>query len=180
MSKQLRQLERAVNQKLFHRAGRNLVLTEAGHVVFRYAEEIFSLGQELTDVLQGKPVGSPLRLLVGFPHVLSKLVAYRLLEPRSAPARTGSDRMRRESAGLPVDGTCGPSAGHRALRIRRWVRTSMCAHIATCWGNARYPFSGRRSAAAPPSGLPAVTGRREDFTADSTNDTPTVPRAVVR
>ena len=81
MSKQLRQLERAVNQKLFHRAGRNLVLTEAGQVVFRYAEEIFSLGQELTDVLRGKPVGSPLRLLVGLPDVLSKLVAYRLLEP---------------------------------------------------------------------------------------------------
>ncbi|NUQ65251.1 MAG: transcriptional activator NhaR [Pirellulales bacterium] len=81
ISKQLRQLERSVGQRLFKRAGRNLVLTETGQEVFRYAEEIFSLGQELAESLQGKPRRSRPRLSVGIADVLPKLLAYRLLEP---------------------------------------------------------------------------------------------------
>jgi LysR family transcriptional activator of nhaA len=81
ISSQLRKLERAIGGKLFKQVGRNLVLTEQGQVAFRYADEIFSLGRELLDVLQGKPTGSPVRFLVGIPDVLPKLVAYRLLEP---------------------------------------------------------------------------------------------------
>jgi LysR family transcriptional activator of nhaA len=81
ISKQIRQLERSVGERLFRRVGRGLVLTERGQLAFRYAEEIFSLGRELTDVLRGAPSGAPLRLLVGIPDVLPKLVAYKLLEP---------------------------------------------------------------------------------------------------
>jgi len=81
ISSQLRKLERAGGGKLFKQVGRNLVLTEQGQIVFRYADEIFSLGRELMDVLQGRPTGSPVRFLVGIPDVLPKLVAYRLLEP---------------------------------------------------------------------------------------------------
>lgn len=81
ISKQLRQLERSVGEKLFQRAGRNLVLTETGQLVFRYADEIFSLGQELSEVLQGKPARTRLRLLVGVADVVPKLIAYRVLEP---------------------------------------------------------------------------------------------------
>ena len=81
ISSQLRKLEKSVGEKLFKRVGRNLVLTETGQLVLRYADEIFSLGQELTDVLQGRPTGSPLRFFVGVAMVLPKLIAYRLLEP---------------------------------------------------------------------------------------------------
>lgn len=81
ISSQLRKLENALGEKLFKRVGRNLVLTEAGTVVFRYADEIFSLGRELTDVLRGRPSESPVKFAVGVPDVLPKLVAYRLLEP---------------------------------------------------------------------------------------------------
>jgi LysR family transcriptional activator of nhaA len=81
ISSQLRKLEKSVGDQLFKRVGRKLVLTETGQLVLRYAEEIFSLGEELTDVLQGRPTGSPLRLLVGVAMVLPKLIAYRLLEP---------------------------------------------------------------------------------------------------
>ncbi len=81
ISSQLRTLEKSIGSKLFKRVGRNLVLTETGQTVLRYADEIFSLGQELTDTLQGRPTGSPLRFLVGVTDVLPKLVAYRLLEP---------------------------------------------------------------------------------------------------
>ncbi|MBF8258443.1 MAG: nhaR [Actinobacteria bacterium] len=81
ISGQIRALENSLNEKLFARSGRNLVLTEVGRVVFRYAEEIFSLGRELTDTLKGRPTGRPPRLLVGVADVLPKLVAYRLLDP---------------------------------------------------------------------------------------------------
>jgi len=81
ISKQLRQLEHSIGEKLFKRGGRNLVLTETGQEVFRYAEEIFSLGQELTETLKGKPTRRPLRLSVGVADVLPKLLTYQLLEP---------------------------------------------------------------------------------------------------
>ncbi len=78
---QIRALENALGEKLFTRFGRNLVLTEVGRLVYRYANEIFSLGRELTDVLKGRPAGRPIRLVVGVSDVLPKLVAHRLLEP---------------------------------------------------------------------------------------------------
>lgn len=81
LSKQLGQLETAVGQKLFQRVGRSRELTEMGRTVFRYAEEIFSLGEELQDVIRGRPVGQGSRLMVGVPDVMPKLIAYRLLEP---------------------------------------------------------------------------------------------------
>jgi LysR family transcriptional activator of nhaA len=81
ISGQLRSLERAFGTKLFNRAGRNLVLTDAGRVVYRYADEIFSLGRELQDTVRGRPVGSFVRLLVGIADTLPKQISYRLLEP---------------------------------------------------------------------------------------------------
>ena len=81
ISGQLRALEQALGEKLFARAGRGLVLTEIGRVVYRYAAEIFALGHELTDAVKGGPTGHPIRLVVGITEVLPKLVTYRLLEP---------------------------------------------------------------------------------------------------
>jgi LysR family transcriptional regulator, transcriptional activator of nhaA len=81
ISGQIHALEEALGEKLFTRVGRHLVLTEVGRVVFRYADEIFTLGRELIDTLQGQPTGRPLRLVVGVADVLPKLIAYRLLEP---------------------------------------------------------------------------------------------------
>jgi LysR family transcriptional activator of nhaA len=81
ISSQIRRLEEALGEKLFVRVGRNLQLTDAGQVAYRYADEIFSLGREMTDALRGRPTGRPLRLTVGIPDVLPKLIAYRLLQP---------------------------------------------------------------------------------------------------
>jgi LysR family transcriptional activator of nhaA len=81
ISAQIRLLENALGEKLFARAGRNLVLTEVGRVVFRSADEIFTLGRELTDTLKGRSPGRPVRFVVGVADVLPKLIAYRLLEP---------------------------------------------------------------------------------------------------
>jgi LysR family transcriptional activator of nhaA len=81
ISGQLRTLERALGAKLFDHARRNLVMTETGRVVYRYAEEIFLLGRELQDTLDGRPPGRPLRLVVGVADTVPKDIAYRLIEP---------------------------------------------------------------------------------------------------
>ena len=51
VSSQIKALEEALGEKLFERRGRGLALTETGHIVYRYAEEIFTLGRELQDML---------------------------------------------------------------------------------------------------------------------------------
>jgi DNA-binding transcriptional ArsR family regulator len=81
ISGQLRALEENLGEKLFARQGRKLVLTEAGQLVYGYAEEIFSLGKELKDVLQGRPRNHSVRLVVGLSDLIPKLIAYRILEP---------------------------------------------------------------------------------------------------
>jgi LysR family transcriptional activator of nhaA len=81
ISGQLRSLEKNLGAKLFERVGRQLALTDTGRLVYRYADEIFSLGRELQDTLRGRPVGRPLRLVVGVADSLPKLIAYRLIEP---------------------------------------------------------------------------------------------------
>jgi LysR family transcriptional activator of nhaA len=81
ISSQIRTLEESLGEKLFTRSGRGLVLTEMGQVVFRYAEEIFTLGRELQDVLEGRPTGRAIRLTVGIADQLPKLLAHRLIAP---------------------------------------------------------------------------------------------------
>ena len=84
LSAQIRQLEEALGEKLFSREGRRLVLTEAGHTVYGYADEIFSLGRELLDTVKRKAGPSRLRLVVGVADAIPKIVALRLLEPALA------------------------------------------------------------------------------------------------
>ena len=81
ISEQIRSLEASLGEALFARVGRNLVLTEMGQMVYRYADEIFAIGRELMDTVQGRPTDRPLRVMVGITDVVPKLVAYRLLEP---------------------------------------------------------------------------------------------------
>lgn len=81
ISGQLRALEKSLNVKLFDRVGRNLVLTDTGRIVYRYAQDIFSLGRDLCDTLEGRPEDRPLRLMVGIAETMPQLVAYRILNP---------------------------------------------------------------------------------------------------
>ena len=81
ISNQIRKLEDSLGEKLFQRSGRALVLTDMGRIAMRYADEIFSLGQEFTDTMKDRPTGRPLRFCVGIADVLPKLIAYKLLEP---------------------------------------------------------------------------------------------------
>jgi LysR family transcriptional regulator, transcriptional activator of nhaA len=81
ISTQIRMLEESLGEKLFTRQGRHLVLTDVGREAYRYADEIFSLGREMLDVIRNRAPGRALRLAVGIADVLPKLVVYRLLEP---------------------------------------------------------------------------------------------------
>ena len=81
LSSQIKKLERSLGLALFQRRGRTLELTEMGQIAYRYADEIFGLGQELLDALRGRPVGGALRFVVGIPDVVPKLIVHRLLAP---------------------------------------------------------------------------------------------------
>lgn len=80
LSGQIRKLEESLDEKLFVRKGRNLVLTDVGRMAYDYADEIFSLGREMMDALRGRPTSRPAKLLVGIADVVPKLLCHRLLQ----------------------------------------------------------------------------------------------------
>jgi len=90
ISGQLSLLEENLGEALFKRVGRNLELTETGRLALSYADEIFSLGGELEEVIRSLPDGRPLIFKVGVADVVPKSIAYRLL----APALESTDPVR--------------------------------------------------------------------------------------
>jgi LysR family transcriptional activator of nhaA len=80
ISAQLRLLEETLGEKLFKRSGRNLVLTETGHLVLSYADEIFSVGRELMSAVKQRPTERALRLSIGITDALSKLITFEILK----------------------------------------------------------------------------------------------------
>ena len=81
ISAQLTLFEELHGEKLFLKNGRNLELSESGRMVLSYAEEIFSLGQELEEVLQLHPNARSLFLRVGISDAVPKTIAQKLLAP---------------------------------------------------------------------------------------------------
>ena len=81
ISAQVKMLEGSLGERLLERQGRTLVLTEAGRVVYRYADEIFTAGRELQETLKGRPSGRAIQFTVGIANAVPKLIAYRLLRP---------------------------------------------------------------------------------------------------
>lgn len=81
ISGQLKLLDEAVGQPLFNRAGRRLVLSDAGRMVFEYADEIFSVGAELASVVRGAHQSGPKTLSLGMVSSMPKLIAERIVAP---------------------------------------------------------------------------------------------------
>lgn len=81
VSAQLRTFERQLGEKLLTKEGRRVVPTEVGRTVYRYADEVFSLGQEMLDTIRDRPTGQPLRLTIGIADVLPKEISHALIEP---------------------------------------------------------------------------------------------------
>ena len=57
------------------------MLTDAGQVASRYAEEIFTLGRELVNAVKQRPTAQALRLYVGVADSFPKLVTNEILKP---------------------------------------------------------------------------------------------------
>ncbi|MEH6626884.1 MAG: transcriptional activator NhaR [Motiliproteus sp.] len=81
ISGQINLLERDLGKALFTRVGRNLELTESGRLVQRYADDIFSLGSELEEMVRQPVKDRALVFKVGVVDVVPKSIAYRMLAP---------------------------------------------------------------------------------------------------
>ena len=81
ISSQIKALEESLGESLFDRSGRGFRLTPSGRLVMERAVEIFSLGQDMVQALQGQDNKRPLRLNVGITDTLPKLIAWRLIRP---------------------------------------------------------------------------------------------------
>ncbi len=81
ISGQLKLLEESVGKPLFLRVGRGLSLTDTGQMVQQYADEIFSLGAELSERVRSGDPEVPETLNVGIVNSIAKLIAYRVIEP---------------------------------------------------------------------------------------------------
>ena len=81
ISVQLRDLEEVLGVELLRRAGRGLELTDAGRRILSYAEEIFSLGDELMEVARDQSAHKRLPFVVGIADSVPKSIAYRVVQP---------------------------------------------------------------------------------------------------
>ena len=81
ISVQVRELEKSLGHQLLKPDGRGLVLTEAGQVAYERAEEIFQIGQKITQEVADAASGPAIRLSIGLSDGLSKLAAHTLLNP---------------------------------------------------------------------------------------------------
>ncbi|MBX7103267.1 MAG: LysR family transcriptional regulator [Gemmataceae bacterium] len=81
ISSQISLLEQSLGEKLFVRSGRNLVLSDAGKLVFGYADQIFNTGREMQLALRGRVAGPRERLVVGIVDILPKTLVGKILSP---------------------------------------------------------------------------------------------------
>jgi LysR family transcriptional activator of nhaA len=109
ISGQIRLLEEAIEQPLFNRVGRRLVLSEMGHVVLEYADEIFSIGAELGQVVRENRSAGPAKLSVGIVNSIPKLIAERIV----APTLVGEDAVRIRCEEAPLEELLGELSVHK-------------------------------------------------------------------
>ncbi len=81
LSIQIKKLEHQVGHPLFERRGKQLVLTEAGHIALQHADAIFSSGDELMNILRQRKVGRRQSLRVGAQATLSRNFQVAFLAP---------------------------------------------------------------------------------------------------
>ncbi len=128
ISGQIKLLEESVGQPLFNRTGRRLVLSETGRMVFGYADEIFSIGAELANVLRGKQTAGPATLSIGIVNSMPKLIAQRIIAPALAadsPVRvrcheSSLDNLLGELAVHHLDLVLSDQAMSRGLSLRAY------------------------------------------------------------
>lgn len=108
ISGQITAMESAIGHTLFERVGRSLKVTETGHIVMRYAEDIFELGGELSDILSGAPSVSSSLFKVSAASGIPKTIVAKIIEP----ALNLSKEMRLECKEAPIKSLLGDLAIH--------------------------------------------------------------------
>jgi len=81
LSVQIRKLEHQIGHPLFERVGKSLVLTEAGKIALDTADTVFEAGNELLNILDGRPRASLQILRVGALTTLSRNFQLEFLRP---------------------------------------------------------------------------------------------------
>jgi LysR family transcriptional activator of nhaA len=126
VSAQLKEFEQRLGTPLLRKEGRTLAPTDAGKLVYGYAEEIFGLARDMTDALAQRPSARPLRLVVGIDDVIPKEIARRLLRPVGALGRpvqlvcreAGLDRLLAALAVHEVDVVLSDAPVAPSLHVR--------------------------------------------------------------
>lgn len=81
ISGQLSEFAGNLGIELFRRAGRNLELTDAGKRILSHAEDIFTMGDELLEIVRDQSHKTTMTYRVGCADSVSKLIACRLVAP---------------------------------------------------------------------------------------------------
>ena len=82
LSGQIKLLEARLGRRLFRKSGRHLELTDEGRLALGFADQIFTLGEEMQSALRHAGGGrKTLDFRVGVADSVAKSVVYRLLEP---------------------------------------------------------------------------------------------------
>jgi LysR family transcriptional activator of nhaA len=81
ISGQLTEFAETLGVELFRRAGRRLELTETGNRILRHAEDIFSAGDALLEVVRDQAATQMNTFRIGVSDSVSKAVACRLVAP---------------------------------------------------------------------------------------------------
>jgi LysR family transcriptional activator of nhaA len=107
VSAQVQELEASIEQPLFERAGRKLLLTIAGQTALDYANAIFALGDELGAVLRRGARPKRIVLRVGVSDSVPKLLTVALLQPVIDGHRAELELLCHESTFAEVLGQVG-------------------------------------------------------------------------
>lgn len=89
LSAQLKSLEESLGEKLFERKNRKLILTEAGTLALRYANQISDLGEELLESIQNKMFSEKASIQIGALDSVPKPILLKLVQ---SARRFGADK----------------------------------------------------------------------------------------
>lgn len=81
ISGQIAIFENTIGAQLFKKSGRNITLTEKGKMTFNYAEDIFSLGHQLTNALTGQKTEPTKRIIIGALNSIDKIIISKFIAP---------------------------------------------------------------------------------------------------
>lgn len=80
LSAQLSLLEDQLGYALFDRKGKRLALNDMGHITYSYAQEIFSLGDELIHSLKNHSTNFAFKFSIGVTDVIAKVFSFNFLK----------------------------------------------------------------------------------------------------